>query len=92
MKISNYLDTKRLKYEELKENFFLLRSFRKDMTHADPKVCFNCGNELNSYMEKSEPWTSVQHCVACNSLNLVIWTDRMGGVYEDTVEVYKEKL
>lgn len=89
MTITEYIDSKNITIRELKENFQQVRHIDVDALHS--KGCFNCGDTLNQHTYKGEPWTGAQYCWKCNSINLTIYSDRMGGNYTDTVLVFKEK-
>ncbi len=57
---------------------------------SNHKGCFCCGNKVNQTFLKSVAWTSVQYCWKCQSLNVVIHGDRMGGTNTDTIYCHKE--
>jgi hypothetical protein len=52
--------------------------------------CYSCGYEYSKSKFKSTAWTSVFHCGKCNKINVINHSDRMGGVYTDTVFLYVE--
>ena len=90
MNITEFLESKQVKLEELEENFELTERIDIDMmTHE--KECICCGDKNNQYKMPSEPWTSVIHCTACSSLLLIMFADRMSGNYKDTILIYREK-
>lgn len=53
--------------------------------------CLNCGDTINNELLRSMAWTEVQYCRKCKSLNVVYYSDRMGGNHTDSVFIYKEK-
>ena len=54
------------------------------------KGCYSCGHEYSKSKFNSEAWTSVFHCGKCNKINVIIYSDRMGGVHTDSVRIYTE--
>ena len=87
--ISEFLNTKTITEQDLKDNFNFVRMLRVDMsTH---KGCPNCNNELNFYRYPAEPWTQVNRCFSCNTIMITHILDRMGGGSLDTVDIYEEK-
>jgi hypothetical protein len=56
------------------------------------KGCYNCRDQSNQIKLKSMDWTSVIYCWKCKTLNVVYFSDGMGGNYTDTIECYKEKI
>lgn len=88
MKINEFIDRFTIDpFTDIIPVFNLDRSFSLDCVGID--CCLNCSDKNNFHFLKSEPWTRVQHCWKCNRLNVVYVSDRMGGVHEDLVEVYK---
>ena len=78
-------------FEDIAPHFKLLKTLSIDIQNHHYKMCFNCGDTANSQMLKSQSWTAVQQCFKCKSLNVIIYTDRMGGNSQDTIECYGEK-
>ncbi len=89
MKIFDFLNSKIIKKPELDYNFNLVKELNIDAVHHNG--CLNCNNKHNQQNLPAEPWTGLQYCSVCNSLNLIYFSDRMGGNYTDTVRVYQEK-
>lgn len=87
--IGKFLASKATTTKELDANFVLEKKMEKDAIHT--KGCLNCGDNNNQYKYPAESWTSVTHCVACDRIILVYYSDRMGGNFLDSVMVYKEK-
>ena len=90
MKVHEYVESKKIKYQEIKDNFEFIRRYEKDGGKNEDE-CLNCGDKLNFKWMPSEPWTSAQLCYNCDCVNFIIRPDCMGGVCEDTVEIYKGK-
>jgi hypothetical protein len=72
------------------EPFFKLEK-KIDIDSQTYRGCYNCGNVPNNMSLKSVAWTGVQFCWKCDSLNVIYYTDRMGGYNKDVVYIYKEK-
>lgn len=88
--IREFLDYKEIKLKELEENFDLVNRIDTDMIiHKEGCIC--CGDKKNQYPLPSEPWTSVIHCIFCDSLLLIVFADRMSGNYTDSVFIYKKR-
>jgi hypothetical protein len=73
---------------DIQPNFELIKTLDVDTMTA--KGCFNCGDKANQMSLKSRAWTGVQYCWKCKSLNVIYFSDRMGGNHTDKVECYIE--
>jgi hypothetical protein len=91
--INDFLKSKEIKMQEVKDNFHFVKRLDVDMTRykCEESGCLNCGNKANSYGEKSEPWTGAIYCAKCESLMFIYFSDRMGGNHTDTVDIYEQK-
>ena len=88
--ISDFLKTKEITVNEIKQNFKLVAEYDIDMIKIGI-ICPHCKSKNNLYNWKSEPWTGVKQCIACQSIILILYQDRMAGVYTDKVMIYKQK-
>lgn len=87
--ISDFLETKQITEQDLKTNFQFVKRIDIDMIkHIG---CVNCNNKSNLYAHDSPAWTHVHHCIACNTIMITFFTDRMSGVHTDTVDVYEKR-
>jgi hypothetical protein len=86
--LSDYIGTKSVKYDEVKSRFTMVRRYEKEYCKGE-EMCLNCDDKLNQRWYIAEPYVSCQYCWKCNSINLVIRPDCMGGYCMDNVEVYK---
>lgn len=90
MKINNLIDKFTINPSlDIEPNFKLVKTI--EVNASEHKGCFKCNDTHSQINLKSAPWTSVQHCNSCNTLNVVYYNDRMGGVSTDTIECYKNK-
>ena len=87
--ICDFFKSKEITVKEIEEKFVLVKEYDIDMTHQ--KGCPHCKDTANQYNWKSEPWTGIIECIACKSIILTFFADRMGGNYTDTVKVYEQK-
>lgn len=89
MKIRQFIEKFTVKPEEdIVNKFFLTKSINIDANHH--KGCFNCEDKCNQRRMESESWTGIQHCWACNHINVIYHSDRMSGATTDVVECYTE--
>lgn len=58
---------------------------------ATPKECHNCGcaNPERLFVCDSKAWSRKYWCQDCGRLNYIIFSDKMGGVSNDTVRIFK---
>lgn len=91
MTIDEFVTSKQITIKQLEENFVKFKEYEVGGEGVFIKIdkCLNCGDKLNNERLASESWTAVQYCWKCDTLNLVIFGDRMGGGYWDTVKCYK---
>lgn len=90
MKINDLIDKFTINpLKEIVPHFKLTKTLKVD-SHKH-EGCFNCNDTLNQGNLLSTPWTSVQRCVKCSHLNVIYYSDRMGGVHVDTIECYTNK-
>jgi hypothetical protein len=75
---------------DIEPHFKLVKTLDVDTMTA--KGCFNCGDRANQMSLKSIAWTGVQYCWKCKSLNVIYFSDRMGGNHTDKIECYQEKM
>lgn len=88
--VTEYLRSKQLTFKEVEETFHLVKRIEID-SHEVKDKCINCENKSNKYSIDSEPWTGSYQCVACNSLIMILYSDRMGGVHTDSFFVFEQK-
>lgn len=74
--------------KDIKSRFKLTKKLNIDS--YSHKGCFNCGDSINQRWLESQPWTGVQYCWKCNHLNVIYYSDRMGGATSDTIECFTE--
>lgn len=87
MKTFEFIEYKRVRWDELKERFDLVRALQ--FPYAEITKCHNCGvNRVISL--PSETWTGCSYCYACETINFIIYGDKMGGGF-DAVYLYQEK-
>ncbi|MDD4970837.1 MAG: hypothetical protein PHT07_15525 [Paludibacter sp.] len=55
---------------------------------AKPNTCHNCGNTKNLEKRKSGPWTMAYFCPQCGFINYIMYSDKMGGNPNDTINLY----
>lgn len=89
MKIVEFVDSKQITIEELNKYFKEVR--RVDINPPYLKGCYSCGDYNNQQQLPSEPWTGVQYCWKCNSLNMILYGDRMGGALNDIALIFQDK-
>lgn len=87
--VSDFLKTKLLTFAEVKETFNLVKEI--DVDFSSVKGCANCGDTANQYSVDCEPWVGARQCIACQSLVMVVFQDRMGGARTDAVFVFEQK-
>ncbi len=87
--ISDYLKTKEISPQDLKDNFKFIKRYNIDMTNYDG--CPHCKDRCNQYKYPSGAWANVIHCIACDSIIITYVSDRMGGNNMDVIEVFKQK-
>lgn len=87
MTIDEFLKSKIITEKELQEHFKLVKEVNIDAVNH--KGCLNCNDMHNNRHLPAEPWAGLQYCWVCNSLIMVYYQDRMGGVYTDVVKVYQ---
>ncbi len=88
--VHKFIDSKLVTVKEVESTFKLVKELSVDMS-LHKGGCINCSNKGNQYNIPSEPWTGVYQCIACSSLILTIYSDRMGGCHQDSVYIYKQK-
>jgi hypothetical protein len=91
MKLTEFLDSKAIPFEDVEKNFKLLRTF---VTHADSDKCLHCGNKHRHIVLLCKgSWRSMRVCYECETIALVYYGDLQGaeGNPCDTVEIYGEK-
>ena len=88
MKLVEFLQTKEITLEELSKTFELEREFE---CNFNGKVCCNCEDELNHKLLSAPSWCEVQRCFSCDRIMFVIVQDRMAGIREDIIKVFKEE-
>lgn len=89
LSIFDFFKSKEITMQEVEDNFAFVKEYDIDMTHH--KGCPHCKDTANQYSWKSEAWTGIIECIACESIILTLYSDRMGGNYTDTVRVYEQK-
>lgn len=89
LSVHDFFKSKQITAKEIKEQFTLVTEYDINMTGY--KGCPYCHNQGNQYNKESEPWTGVTHCIACGSIILIFFQDRMGGNRIDKVMVYEQK-
>lgn len=89
MNITEFLESKQVKLEDLEENFTLVKTIKIEINHN--KECINCGNSNNQRKIPSEPWSSLIYCGYCERLLFSIFADRMSGNTIDTILIYRNK-
>ena len=88
--IDEFIDRLTIKPKKDIEPYFnKIKEFSVDATNH--KGCFNCGDTINQKALMSEPWSGVQWCWRCSSLNVIYYQDRMSGADTDVVRCYAEK-
>lgn len=87
--IYDFFKSKEITAKEIEEKFHLVTEYDIDMINH--KGCPHCKNTANQYDWKSESWIGVIECVACRSIILTFFSDRMGGNHTDVVRVYEQK-
>ncbi len=90
MKILDFLESKTIKLNELDLHFKEIKRVEVDTQRISGK-CYNCEDRCNQYQFNSESWTKTFYCAKCKSINTIIFSDRMGGNYTDTIIIYGEK-
>jgi len=91
MTIYQFFESKEISIKEIESNFTLEKTLDVDAVSQGKPPCLNCGDTLNVYSYPSESWTAVRRCTKCKRINAIIFSDRMGGTYTDTVLIFKEK-
>jgi hypothetical protein len=61
-----------------------------DIDTTQNKGCYSCKDQVNQETLKSIPWTGLVYCWKCKTLNVIYFSDRMGGNHTDRVECYVE--
>ena len=89
MKISDFLKSKEITHTELDTNFEFERTMSLDWCHHEG--CVACGDGINNRILPSGAWTTVQYCWKCNRISIILEQDRMGGVFQDIIHIYKER-
>ena len=87
--VNDFFKSKEITAKEIKDQFHLVAEYDIDMIHH--KGCPHCKDTANQYGKESEAWTGVIECVACGSIILTFFQDRMGGIHRDKVMVYEQK-
>ena len=87
--VNDFFTSKEITAKEIKDQFHLVAEYDIDMIHH--KGCPHCKDTANQYGWKSESWTGVIWCIACGSIILTFFQDRMGGIHRDKVMVYEQR-
>lgn len=75
--------------KELKYNFVLEKTF--DRNYFETRNCLNCnGGEEHITELKAGSWSHAKYCSNCNAIIMIYEQDRMSGVHEDFIEVWKD--
>lgn len=61
-----------------------------DIDTMSVKGCYSCADKANQMNLKSIAWTGVVYCWKCDTLNVIYFSDRMGGNHTDRIECYVE--
>ena len=75
--------------KDIEPHFKLDKTLDVDTTQV--KGCYSCKDQANQMRLKSVAWTGVVYCCKCKTLNVIYFSDRMGGNYTDRIECYIEK-
>lgn len=87
--IYNYVDSKRVKVEELRTGFKVVKQF--SAVDRGLSECGLCDVPYNFYKMPSDSWSVVGHCTSCKAITVMFCADRMSENHSDYYEVFQEK-